>query len=130
MLEGCWHSQDGSRYWVSRDGEDAPTLSVRTQRPGGRTLTTRALIRARVTKDGESKVCWSQSFVLRARLESPDRVRWSSTRAGKDFVWSRADQVEKDKDEEEEEDEDEDEDEEVDAEDRVDGGWKGSHGGG
>jgi len=84
---GTWADQRGSTYKVAR--EDATSCSVRTERPSGEILHTRALIRLAI--DGDlSVVLFGQHYRLDVESATPASVRWLSLRGRScGFMWSR-----------------------------------------
>jgi len=94
-LLGCWFDAKDSFYEVTFDAGTTTSCHVKTTRPGGAVRDTDGLIRiAPVKGKNQSRIIWGSAFVLELPTVEPNYVQWTSIRGGKDFTWTRAEQIE------------------------------------
>merc|ERR1712070_1214256 len=91
LLLGTWRDSKRSEYEVSSCSRSS--LNVRTERPDGRVLHTRALIRMEESKDGRTQIAWGKntSFILTSSIEDlNDSAVWISPQGKFNaFKWTR-----------------------------------------
>eukprot|EP00933_Yihiella_yeosuensis_P013430 TRINITY_DN12456_c0_g1_i1.p1 TRINITY_DN12456_c0_g1~~TRINITY_DN12456_c0_g1_i1.p1 ORF type:complete len:599 (-),score=107.37 TRINITY_DN12456_c0_g1_i1:174-1754(-) len=92
---GTWCDEDGSTYEVTLDkhvGKDCTSCTIQTTRPGGKTKTTKSLIRLSKSKtEDDYAVMWGQSYYLQPFTEDGRQIRWVSLHGKRDFIWDRVD---------------------------------------
>ena len=88
LVVGCWTDQRFSTYEVQLDGASGTTCTVRTSRPSGERLSTKALIHLGGPRD--SNVIWGRNnYKLDVESASPAQICWLPLKGGnKTFVWN------------------------------------------